>query len=197
MVSPAAPTPWKRIVASIIDFIIAVIPAAIIGGPITLANSNLGSLISAAIVIAIFGTRDAWPIPALQGASAGKKLLGLKAVRSDGSPCDYETSFKRNLPLMVGSVGSLLSAMIGFVSTFLSFLLSIVVFIVAFVVVLIETYKIFTDERGLRIGDLFASSQVVEPGVAHADSGVTHYPPPPMPPNDPVADPPPPPPPPA
>lgn len=191
MVSHQAATPWKRMVAAIIDYIVAAIPASIIGIPLGLMNSNLGALVQALIALAIFGLRDAMPIPALQGASIGKKVLGLKALRSDGAPCDFESSFKRNIPLMVGSITAAFAALVGFVGIpIIGLIISVLGGLVSFVVLIVETVKIFKDERGLRIGDLFASTYVYEEGAPVTS---TSYDAPPPPPSTDQAPPPPPP----
>lgn len=208
MVSPTAANPWKRMIAAIIDSIIVSIPAVITGFIFGFINSGLGTMVTAALILGLFGIRDALPIPQLDGASLGKKILGLKAVRSDGSPCDFETSFKRNLPLMIASVAGLIGGAIEFVS--LAFLGAIVSFggaLLGLVVLIVELYKIFSDQNGLRIGDLFASSRVMEvstsdsyshnappaPGGHHESEA--YHPPPPPPSGDSAGNPPPPPPP--
>jgi len=196
MTSSAAPTPWKRIVAAILDSIVAAIPAAIVMVMFSIVNGNLGTIGYALVWGLGFGLRDALPIPALNGASIGKKVLGLQAVRGDGSPCDYESSIKRNAPLMVWAAFSLLSGLIGLVGIpVLPWILTIIGSIVGLVVMIVETYKIFTAERGLRIGDLFASTYVVEHGGSVVDQVPTQPPPPPAGANDSESQAPPPPPP--
>jgi len=190
MVAPQQATPWKRMVAAIIDSIIAAIPAAIIGVPISLINAGLGSATMSIIVILVFGLRDALPISALEGASIGKKLFGIKALRSDGSPCDFEASFKRNAPLMVYSIVAVFTGLITMIGLgFIAWILNILASLVAFVVLIVETVKIFQDERGLRIGDLFASTFVYEPEMV-VKSPIQD---PPQPPNQDYNPPPPPP----
>lgn len=180
MSSSAAATPWKRMIAAFIDSIIASIPAYIILILFSIANVNLGIIGYCLVWLLIFGLRDALPIPSLNGASIGKKVFGLQALRSDGSPCDYEASFKRNGPLMIGMAFYLLSGLLGLIRIpVLPFILVVLGGIAGLLMIVIELYKIFTDDRGLRIGDLFASTYVEEQGGGAFEQMAPHPPPPP------------------
>lgn len=73
----------------------------------------------------------------LQGKSVGKYLFGLMVIRlSDGKPCSISRSILRNLFFIVPGMN-----------------------IVAFI---FEAYFSINDERGIRLGDKFAITQVVE-----------------------------------
>jgi uncharacterized RDD family membrane protein YckC len=73
----------------------------------------------------------------LQGKSVGKFLFGLMVVRlSDGKPCSLSRSILRNLFFIIPGMN-----------------------IVAFV---FETYYSIKDKQGIRLGDKFAMTQVVE-----------------------------------
>jgi len=61
-----------------------------------------GALISGAVLLAWWLLRD------LPGASLGKRLLGLKVVRRDGSPSDVRARLLRNLTLIPGPLFSLI-----------------------------------------------------------------------------------------
>jgi len=73
----------------------------------------------------------------LQGKSVGKFLFGLMVIRlSDGKPCSISRSILRNLFFIIPGMN-----------------------IVAFI---FETYFSIKDKQGIRLGDKFAITQVVE-----------------------------------
>ena len=84
----------------------------------------------------------------LSGQSLGKKLLSLQVINLDKERSgDIEDSIKRNFIFFVPGI-----------FRFIPFLGSLV----AIVVFAIEIYFIFSDEKGLRWGDNFARTMVVE-----------------------------------
>lgn len=150
----------KRIVAAIIDAVLATVVYLVIVFTVGLIPV-LGWIIRIAAglaLVAFYAFRDALPIKELDGASPGKKLLGLKAVTATGANCDYEASFKRNIPFVVPSLISLVASMIPFAGIILSMLVSVL----ALVIYIIELVKVLTDAKGLRIGDMLASTMVIE-----------------------------------
>jgi uncharacterized protein involved in cysteine biosynthesis len=138
--------PIKRIIAFIIDAVISMIV-----GLIPLVGGIIGALYML--------TRDALPIEALEYKSIGKKLLKLSVVniKDPTSKIDYAASAKRNWMFALGPIMLflLLIPIIGWI-------LDILIGIAVFVLVIIEIIKIFSDEKGVRLGDKMAGTMVIE-----------------------------------
>ena len=99
--------------------------------------------IGGAMAIAYLLFCDALP----NGQSPGKRLLGVKVVHvPTRQSCTVRPSVIRNLPIAIA--GALL------LNPFLA--------IVAVPIVLFELYMAYTDALGIRIGDVFADTQVVD-----------------------------------
>jgi uncharacterized RDD family membrane protein YckC len=80
-----------------------------------------------------------------QGQSLGKLICGLMVVHVEkDQPCNLIGSLLRNAP--------------GFVSVLISFAL----IYCAFIFLLIEPVAVFSNEKGLRLGDRWAKTQVIE-----------------------------------
>jgi uncharacterized RDD family membrane protein YckC len=91
----------------------------------------------------------------LRGQSPGKKLLGIKVVHlPTGQDIDYRESALRNFPFAL----VLLSPLIPAVGPFLFWTAGPTL-------LLFEGWRVFSDGLGLRMGDLFASTQVVDTKV--------------------------------
>ncbi len=164
----------KRIVAAIIDAIIAGVIGFILGlvlGWLPILGGLIAGLASAAFT----AFRDALPISDLKGASPGKKLLGLKAVRGDGQDCDYETSLKRNSPFVAVGLASTLLAAIPILG-WIALVLLIPVFLIVYI---FELIKVLNDPKGIRWGDSFADTLVIETANAAGRSDAQAPPPPP------------------
>jgi uncharacterized RDD family membrane protein YckC len=87
------------------------------------------------------------------GQSPGKRLLGIKAVHvPTRTPCNLRRSVLRNLPVA------------------LAFALTLNVFLalVAVPILLFEAYMTVTDPLGVRLGDVFADTQVIDAKVPFA-----------------------------
>ena len=88
------------------------------------------------------------------GQSLGKKWIGVKVVANpahqEPKPCDFKKSITRNLPF----------AFIAFLNVF--HFLGFLIFLVGLVFVVFETYFIFTDDQGVRLGDIFANTKVLD-----------------------------------
>lgn len=97
---------------------------------------------------------DAFP----GGRSAGKRLTGLRVVRIDRDPMDFQSSLLRNLTV----ASPFLLYPIPFAGPFLAFT-------VGMAVLLIETYLGFYDSEGMRGGDALAGTLVVESRQAADD----------------------------
>ncbi len=87
-----------------------------------------------------------------QGMSLGKRIIGLRVItKKEGKECNFRDSIIRNLTPAVVVLFSILP-LIGW---FLFFTVGIVILI-------FESYLIFTDEAGIRIGDILADTQVID-----------------------------------
>lgn len=87
-----------------------------------------------------------------QGRSLGKKLIGLRVItKKEGEECNFRDSIIRNLiPAVV-----VLFSILPLIGWFLFFT-------VGMVILVFESYLIYTDEAGRRIGDILADTQVIE-----------------------------------
>ena len=137
--------PMKRIIAFIIDAL-----ASMIVGFIPFVGGIIGALYM------LF--RDALPIEALEYKSIGKKLLKLSVVKTEApAKVDYAISAKRNWMFALGPI------MLFFLFIpILGWIIDILLGIAVFILVIIEIVKIFTDEKGLRLGDKMAGTMVIE-----------------------------------
>lgn len=82
------------------------------------------------------------------GQSPGKRLMGVKSVHLPSRrSCGYRESLIRNLPLAIALVVFKTNAFL---------------VIVALAIVLFEVYMAATDALGVRIGDIFADTQVID-----------------------------------
>ena len=164
-----------RLIAAIIDGIIF---GVVVSFPLSLIGQAIpvvGPLIAGLLAAAAYCLKDALPIAALDGASPGKKIMGIKAVKSDGSNVDYETSIKRNIPFAVGNV---ISAVLGVVPVLGAIVALLVAFPLQIGILCYETYLIFKKPNGERWGDSFAGTQVVRAGQT-ANVSAENFPPPP------------------
>jgi hypothetical protein len=138
--------PVKRMIAFIIDLV-----AAMIVGLIPLVGGIIGALYM------LF--RDSLPIDILDRKSIGNKLLKLSVINIDGKTAgiDYTTSAKRNWMFALGPI------MLFFIFIpILGWIIDIILGIAVFVLIIIEVIKIFSDEKGIRLGDKWAGTMVIE-----------------------------------
>jgi uncharacterized RDD family membrane protein YckC len=89
------------------------------------------------------------------GQSVGKKLIGLRVVVRDldGSstrPCTFKDSLIRNLVFCAIVVLASIP------------LLGILFLLLGLVAIAVETYFVYADDHGIRVGDIFAGTQVVD-----------------------------------
>jgi uncharacterized RDD family membrane protein YckC len=119
----------------------------------------------------------------MQGQSIGKKLFGVRAMvlppkdskLTRGRPAGYRESVLRNAPFaLVGLFYGL--TLVGWV----------LLFVVGVPIVAFEAWMVWSDRLGIRIGDIFADTQVVDAKVlsrageiAHGIHPVAPAPPPP------------------
>ena len=91
-----------------------------------------------------------------QGRSVGKRLIGLEVVLpASATPCTFRESILRNTPLAVATI---LYAKL----PYLGWLLGLSVFV-------LEALLAIGNERGQRVGDELAGTQVIERRVEEAD----------------------------
>ena len=136
--------PSKRIVAVVIDAVIAVIIGMI---------PWIGGIISAAYWL----LRDGMELEFMDQRSVGKKLMKLRPITADGGRLDMMISVKRNWMFGFGGVIQFLVYI-----PLLGWLLVFPVALVALGIGVIELYKVLTDEEGRRFGDIWADTKVVE-----------------------------------
>ncbi len=187
----------KRIVAAIIDNVVIAFIINLVLGLALGWIPVLGGLAAGLIAAAYIGFKDALPIDQLNGSSPGKVLFKLKAVRaSDGSKLDYEASLKRNAPLFVPSVIGALFGIIPILGALIGLVIAGLLGLVAYIA---ELVKVITDEQGIRFGDTWAGTIVIEEGAGDAQAAppppppsAETEPPPPPPPSDDAPPPPPP-----
>ena len=138
--------PVKRMIAFIIDAV-----ASMIVGLIPLVGGIIGALYM------LF--RDSLPIDLLGKKSIGNKLLKLSVIKTDDPTAgiDYTTSAKRNWMFALGPI------MLFFIFIpILGWIIDIILGIAVFVLIIIEIIKIFSDEKGIRLGDKWAGTMVIE-----------------------------------
>lgn len=126
----------NRFLAKFIDFLI-------IGALAISIKAPIGSLAALTYALIADGFFD--------GRSLGKKMIGLRVVNlKTGMPCSFKDSILRNIPMGL-TVFFALVPILGW----------ILLFTVGVVVILFESYLVFSDSGGIRIGDIFADTQVV------------------------------------
>jgi len=130
---------FKRFVAYLID----AIPAGIV------SLIPIVGLVGGAYML----LRDGFDF--MQNRSLGKMALNLKPIVVEtGANCDLQTSVKRNWPL---AINPFLNAIPGIGWGF-----SVLLLIPLLIYVVIEAVLVFTDDKGLRLGDKMAGTQVIE-----------------------------------
>lgn len=126
-----------RYLAKFIDFLV-------IGALATVVKAPVGSLAALTYSLIADGFFD--------GRSLGKKMIGLKVVNlRTQAPCDFKDSILRNIPIAVVVLFALIPVL-GW----------ILLPTVGLVMVLFESYLIYSDDGGIRIGDILADTQVVD-----------------------------------
>jgi uncharacterized RDD family membrane protein YckC len=141
---PGKADPTKRIVAVIIDAVLAVIVGII---------PWVGGLVSAAYWV----VRDGLELEFMDNRSVGKKLMKLRPVTADGRRPDMMASIKRNWMFGIGGIIWILMYI-----PLIGWLLIIPVSLIALAIGIIEIVKVLTDEEGRRFGDVWADTKVIE-----------------------------------
>jgi len=140
----AKPDVTKRAIAAIIDGAIA--------GAVGLVPI-VGGIVGALYIL----LRDGFDYEFMDGRSVGKKLMKLRPVRLDGGKMDLPTSARRNWPIALGSLASVL-----FILPVIGWILYIPVLILAIVLGIVEIVLVLTSADGRRWGDKLANTKVVE-----------------------------------
>jgi uncharacterized RDD family membrane protein YckC len=124
-----------RVLARFADFTLAFVAG--------LAAPQVGPLLAGFYLLVADGL--------MHGQSLGKRIFGIRTVVVPrGAPAGYHESMLRNAPFAL-------------VALFYSVPILWPVFFVAGVpIVAFEAYMIWTDRHGVRIGDIFADTQVVD-----------------------------------
>jgi len=127
----------NRFLAKFIDFLL-------IGTLATIVTAPIGSLAALTYSLIADGFFD--------GRSLGKKVIGLRVVNlRTGMPCNFKDSMLRNIPIAAVVMFALIP-ILGW----------ILLFSAGIVIILFESYLIYSDEGGIRIGDIFADTQVID-----------------------------------
>ena len=99
----------------------------------------------------------------MSGQSVGKRIFGVRTVVvTRRSPAGWHESVLRNAPFALVAVFYAVP------------LLWPVLFVVGLPIVGFEAYMIFTDRLGIRIGDIFADTQVVDAKVLSKAGEIAH-----------------------
>lgn len=155
----------RRLVAASADILIALLIYEIMSW---LAGRFVSALAAGAFLL----LRDSLLLTGAYQASPGKNLLHMHVRHGRNKPCDHIASIKRNLPLaayfLLLAAFTLLFHVIPFVDPALALLLAAIGGALAMGM---ELYKLLTDDKGLRLGDLLADTWVVENIVSPPESG--------------------------
>ncbi len=121
----------------------------------------LTNFLPQSIVLALlFMSRDYF----FGGRGIGKNLMGLQVVGSNGLPISLKQSLMRNLtltaPLLVMELSAMLPA--AAVPGFIRDVLNILETIYALIVLPLESYRAYTREDSLRLGDILAQTKIVQ-----------------------------------
>lgn len=145
----------RRIVATAADYAFAIGLFFLIA---VLSGRTLASLVTAVL----FLYRDA-PGQLFDGTSPGKWLLSMKVVGDRGQPCDRLNSFKRNLTMASFFISlGLLTPLFRVLPWLRAPHALLPALAIGLLLLALETYKLLTDERQNRIGDLLAGTRVVD-----------------------------------
>ncbi len=156
-----APPPAKRIAAFIIDALIAAIPLTVSGVIVLMPfiwmmtvrplPSFYNDEILYYLTASIFLISIPWFIfyslcrDGFKGRSLGKRIFGLMVITTDqGKPCTMGKSMLRNLLMVLVALFHWFIPLIGFLGF------------------LVEPVAVLTNPNGLRFGDRWAETQVVE-----------------------------------
>jgi uncharacterized RDD family membrane protein YckC len=136
-----------RGLARLADFTLALIVAQ--------SMPQIGPLLAALYLLVADGL--------MTGQSVGKRIFGVRTiVVPRRAPAGWHESMLRNAPFALVAVFYAVP------------LLWPVLFVVGLPIVAFEAYMIFTDRLGIRIGDIFADTQVVDAKVLSKAGEIAH-----------------------
>ena len=141
---PGKADPSKRIIAVVIDAVIAVVVGMI---------PWIGGIIAAAYWV----LRDGMEVEFMDHRSVGKKLMKLRPVTADGGQLDMMMSVQRNWMFGLGGIIQFLLYI-----PIIGWLLILPVAIFSLAIGIIELIKVLTDDEGRRFGDEWARTKVIE-----------------------------------
>ncbi len=145
----------RRIVATAADYAFAIGLFFVIA---ILSGRTLASLITALL----FLYRDA-PGRLFDGASPGKWLLSMKVVGDRGQVSDRTISFKRNLTMASFFISlGVLTPLFRVLPWLRAPHALVPALAIGLFFLVLETYKLLSDEKQQRIGDLLAGTRVVD-----------------------------------
>ncbi len=129
-----------RAIAKALDFVIVVVLAKALPSIVGILAAGLYILIS-----------DGF----FKGQSIGKKLVHLRVIslspQAHGRSCSFRESLIRNIPCAV----LIILGPIPIIGWF-------IILPIGVVFLMVEAYFIYADDQGIRIGDIFAETQVVD-----------------------------------
>ena len=133
---------FKRFIAFLIDGVISsiLIYVPILGGIVSTVYTLTKDVIAYEI------TKN----PDFKNRSIGKRVMGLEVVTLEGKEMDWALSIRRNLPLAIASVCSIVPIIGWIIGAIIGFIISIA-----------EVILVITDNKGRRLGDRWADTQVV------------------------------------
>ncbi len=159
--APVRPDFGKRAVALIIDFAACYLIGAVVA-LIPLINTFMPLQMTMVLMIL---TRDYF----FEGRGIGKNLMGLKVIdAATGEPCSLMQSLQRNIiviaPFVVGQIFDLVLRFvpIPWLNQAVVNLIQIVGMVYCVIVIPLETYRAYSRQDGLRIGDEIAGTAMVE-----------------------------------
>ncbi|MFC1744545.1 RDD family protein [Candidatus Riflebacteria bacterium] len=173
------PLPQERLIACALDFVLVSFVVALafmfsiafsfipaVGWLIGLFFSLVINIIAAAYILC----RDAIDISPFKGKSAGKTFRKIEAVTDSGQKLTIEQSVKRNLPLAIGIIFLIIWTPLGQLSGaipilgpiimgIVGILLSSLIGLFQLILLVVETYFVFADPDGKRLGDQWAGTK--------------------------------------
>lgn len=140
----------NRIIAKLIDLFVFFVLAAVL-------PQFLGPLVGFTYSL----LADGMNFGNFEGQSIGKKLMGLRVMNHiENRPADFRDSLRRNAPVGVATFFALIPVW-GWV----------ILFLVGIPLMAIEVYLIVRVEKGQRLGDVMADTEVIALPPAQAAGG--------------------------
>ncbi len=152
--------PNKRLIALLIDLIVCYVASVLISVVVSLIPLLPNLLPQPIILVLLFMSRDYF----FGGHGIGKNLMGLKVIDStSGRPITLKQSFLRNItltaPLIVMELIGMLPGAI--LPGFIRDIFNILETLYSVVFLPLESYRAYSREDSLRIGDQIAQTRIV------------------------------------